>query len=199
MAENVPPKKNMCMTVIRKSVTTLIHDNQEEDAQPLADLLAHDLVTAKRVYRMRNRERQAVRGTNAISKALHVTEPHDQTVNADKHALYTSPQRLRKPWTDAQNVEINAVFSEEIQKKVITIDIVREKLSLISFEKNDKQIYDKLRTIIRMNTFLPDIAQLPHEVETLSEKINRIAPTPENAENLPTTDKEVHTVLVSGM
>jgi integrase len=52
--ESLPPKRNVTTTVIRKSITTLVHDQRADQAQPVADLLAHSLETAKKVYRQRD-------------------------------------------------------------------------------------------------------------------------------------------------
>ena len=45
-------ERNLCTNIIRKSVTALVHDHEDQQIQqPVADLLAHDLNTAKKIYR----------------------------------------------------------------------------------------------------------------------------------------------------
>ena len=65
-----PPKKKMGATVIRRSVTTLIHKNDPENAQVVADLLAHSVTTARKTYRRKQMQERAVLATNAISRVL---------------------------------------------------------------------------------------------------------------------------------
>ena len=60
--DNEPLEKYLCTTFIRKSVTTLVQDNQVQDEQPLAYLSAHDLSTAKTYYQTGNREKTTDKG-----------------------------------------------------------------------------------------------------------------------------------------
>ena len=181
--ENVPPKKNICTTVIRKSVTTLVHDQQEKDIQPLADLLAHNLQTAKNVYRMRNREKQAITGSAAISNVLHgsSTEPtKSREVSYSEPgpiATTTKSPRLRLPWTTEEEEEVKNVFADEITNKEVSQANVRSKMAkLIICQRYEKQVYDKIRTIICLNRY--DCAmELPTEEETLSDRIGRLKST----------------------
>ena len=175
--ENPPPKKNLCTTVIRKSVTTLVHDQEEQHAQPVADLLAHSLQTAKNVYRTRNREKQAIIGSAIISKVFDGT-PTD--ICQPDTAISKSPAnlRLRTPWTGEEELEVKRVFADLIKNQKITLDDVRNNLpKLTACRKNEKQVYDKIRTIIQFDNFDANM-MLPVEEESLSDKIQRLEAVP---------------------
>lgn len=124
------PKGNISTTVIRKSVTTLIHDNQRNDIEPVADLLSHSVTTAKKSYRYKDRERQAVVGATAIRKAVGSGERESKSVK----------------WTKAQEGTVLQYFEKEIASCSITINEVREKLPMLAIDKTEKQTYDKIRS-----------------------------------------------------
>ena len=169
--DNEPPKKNLCTTVIRKSVTTLVQDNQVQDEQPLADLLAHDLTTAKKYYRMRDRERQAIKGSRAIEQVFHPAKLPE----ASSAIGEATPLRLRKTWAEQEEKEVRSAFEEEISQKQISMDNVRQKLPILNLAKDEKQVYDKVRALIKIDTKANQEAQvLPEEEETLSDKIGRL-------------------------
>jgi len=65
-----PPKKKVGATVVRRSVTTLVHQNDRENVQNVADLLARSVTTASKTYRRKQMRERASLATNAISKAL---------------------------------------------------------------------------------------------------------------------------------
>jgi len=68
--EKEPPKKKGA-TVFRRSVTTLIHQNDRENIQNVADLLAHSTTTAAKTYRRKQLNINATAGAAAINKAFH--------------------------------------------------------------------------------------------------------------------------------
>ncbi|XP_057316640.1 uncharacterized protein LOC130657652 isoform X2 [Hydractinia symbiolongicarpus] len=78
------PKGNINTTIIRKSITTRVHDQQPDNAQPVADLLAHSLSTAKKVYRLREREKQAVAGINVINSVFARPKPESTPSKPNK-------------------------------------------------------------------------------------------------------------------
>ena len=76
-----PPKKNMCGNVIRKSMTTLVHQKRPGDKQAVADLLAHNIKTAEDIYRQKQMMNQAVRAAEAIKS---VTRCNDSEASCSR-------------------------------------------------------------------------------------------------------------------
>lgn len=62
-------KVNMSTTLIRKSVTTAVHDEDHENAQPVADLLAHSLTTASKIYRVKKQTKTSKNSTCRDTKS----------------------------------------------------------------------------------------------------------------------------------
>ena len=107
--DKAPPKKNLCTTVICKSVTTLVHEYDESNAQPVADLLGHNLGTAKKIYRIRNREKQALKGSSAIANAWYNSGSQSATLEGMSPPLVSqSPEshKLRQPWSSEEVEEV---------------------------------------------------------------------------------------------
>ena len=170
--DNAPPKKNICTTVIRKSVTTLVHDKFEHNAQPVADLLAHDLQTAKKIYRVKNREKQAVSGSRAIAQAWQL--PSMAETHGD-YAVPYDPILLRQAWKPKEEEQLREIFSDIIKSKAVTMNDVKEGISETDFGKTHKQVYDKLRALINISIKSDDTTiTLPMEKETLAERVGRI-------------------------
>ncbi|XP_057305349.1 uncharacterized protein LOC130642277 [Hydractinia symbiolongicarpus] len=127
------PKGNINTTIIRKSITTRVHDQQPDNAQPVADLLAHSLSTAKKVYRLREREKQAVAGINVINSVFERPRPN------------STPSKPNK-WSKDEEAKVLQYFEKEIAAQYINISRIREKLPLLDISKSEKQIYDKIRS-----------------------------------------------------
>ena len=156
--ENIPPKRNISSTIIRKSATTLVHDKfTEESQQPVADLLAHNLSTAKKYYRLKDRLKQAITGTRVISQVFKPTE---------------IPVRLRDAWSPEDESAVESIFKDDISKKEIHMDSVRSKMEKTNVTKTVRQVYDKVRNIIRQAE--EGILALPDEEETLAQRVTRM-------------------------
>ena len=168
--DNAPPKKNICTTVIRKSVTTLVHDKYEHNAQPVADLVAQ---TAKKIYRIKNREKQAVSaGSRAVTQAWQLPSMAEMQ---DDSAVPSDPILLRQPWKPKEEEQLREIFSDIIKSKAVTMKDVREGISETHFGKTHKQVYDKLRALIIIAIKSDDTTMtLPMEKETLAERVGRI-------------------------
>ena len=157
--ENNPPKKKLCTTVIQKSVTSLVHDQYKEKAQPVTDLLAHSLTTAGKSYRLRDRQRQAVVGTEAISTIMN--NPIEKGKNIE--------------WNCEDEEFLRELFEEELKSREISIVNVREKFVHVQSSlpnRSEKQIIDKLRSMIlheNTNMNLPT-----DEPETYKQRVARL-------------------------
>ena len=135
-----PPKKNICANVIRRSVTSLVHDQQLEKALPVADLLAHSLTTAGKHYRRREMEKQASVGSKVIHDVLHFK----------KRELSSESSTLRRAWSEDELSTMKELFKDSLEAGDILLETVREKASSLNFKgRTEKQVYDKLRSIIR--------------------------------------------------
>ena len=63
-----PPIKNLCCNIIRKSTSTGIRERTLGGNQKVADLMAHDMVTAKKHYYIREQEKNAQKGSEIVRK-----------------------------------------------------------------------------------------------------------------------------------
>ena len=153
--DSVPPHKNVGTTVIRKSVTTLVHDQLADKAQHVADLLTHNLETAKQHYRIKNRQQQALKGAAAIDEVM---------------------RRKITAWKEGEVHMLCRVFGDVLAKKSVTMDQVREKMPFMNLVKTDKQVYDKLRKLVEQNEQSSSAVEPPVYQETLEDRIHRIVP-----------------------
>lgn len=129
--DNPPPKKNIGTTVIRKSVTSLVHEHHVDEALPVADLLAHSLTTAGKHYRRKKMEKQATIAVKTIQKVFHGNNENST---------------LRRAWSDKEVSILNESFPDE----KVSLELIRERWSNLKLEgRTVKQVYDKLRNMNR--------------------------------------------------
>ena len=111
---NMPPKRNVCTNIFRKSITTMIHDqDNEEIREPVAGLMAHSVKTASMIYRMRDQEKQAIKGSDAISEIV-AKSKHD-----------------RREWEEEEVEKLKNTY--DIQNS-ITMAQIKEKYHLLDLD-----------------------------------------------------------------
>jgi len=129
--ENGPPiKKNISANIFRKSGSTLIAEKNPEKSLSVASLLTHSETMSKKKYRLFNKEKLAIEGTKALQENF---------------------LKVRFSWQPEHEIELKSIFKEAIAAQSITLDMVRaEKENFDSLkELSDRQIFDKLRSLIR--------------------------------------------------
>ena len=85
-------------------------------------MLAHDLQIGKKVYHIKNCEKQAVSGSRAIAQALQLPSTAD---TQDDSSVPSDPILLRQPLKPEEEEQLREMFSDVIKSKVVTMNDVR--------------------------------------------------------------------------
>ena len=135
---------NVSATGIRKAAVSIVHTTKDKLAGNLADMMAHDITTARKHYRLVKKKKVAAETSQEWSKLIRTENPNvaeekletdkdkdplsecnDENQNTSAHDL---PIKTKMPFTQEQLYEIRRVFKFEIVTKTITMDTVRSKI-----------------------------------------------------------------------
>ena len=94
---------------MRKSASTYTIKNCPSKSASVASLQTHSERTAEKYYRLINKEEVAVIGRNALKD------------------LYGARNEGEAMWPHNVQAEVMSLFKQEIGKKFITMDVVRQK------------------------------------------------------------------------
>ena len=178
-------------TLFRKSAVSEVHTNNEsnEARGNLADLMAHNLETARKYYRLQEKSKSSVQASRNLRQAMRGTSgaegSNDQpkcvptsnpslTVSDDDHS-----KTSRGSWTYEIKALLREVFKNEIEKEAISMETVKNKMSDHPQLKGQdpKKVLDKVRAEWRFRKLPPpqptSVPDLPTEKETLQERVQR--------------------------
>lgn len=171
-------------TLFRKSAVSSMHslDESNEARENLADLMAHNLSTAKKYYRLQEKSKSSVSASKQLrqimrreadseksssSNQFEVETPkvlegkqfsNSESCDAfdDSSNLSTPVERApgKVPWNKDKEFAVENLFKEEIQNQSVSMEIIRAKISANDFLKNEdpKRILDKVRSKWRFPT-----------------------------------------------
>ena len=143
--DNKPPvKKNISSNIFRKSGSTIIEDQAPEGARYVASLLTHSEATSMKHYRLTEKEKFALKGTEVLAKIFSKRKVEFSDVAPP-------PKMQRLIWTDDLVEEMKDIFSSNIIAKKISMENVRDAQSSneILSELKERQILDKVRSFWR--------------------------------------------------
>ena len=132
--------RNLSCNIIRKSVTTANREENVGEPQEVADLMAHSLETAGKVYHMREKMKTAAKATATIKNHF---DKRKRTAETNE----TSPEPVkneRKRWCSDEITIIKTTFNNEIRSGNIRYQQVKEKCSSINVNASPQQIYQKV-------------------------------------------------------
>ena len=176
-------------TLFRKSAVSEVHTNNEsnEARGNLADLMAHNLETARKYYRLQEKSKSSVQASRNLRQAMRGTSgaegSNDQPkcVPTSNSSLTVSDDDQSKTSRDSWTYEIKGllreVFKNEIEKEAVSME--KNKMSNHPQLKGQdpKKVLDKVRTEWRFRKLPPpqptSVPDLPTEKETLQERVQR--------------------------
>ena len=123
-----------------ESVTTANREENVGEPQQVADLMAHSLETAGKVYHMREKMKTAAKATATIKNHF---DKRKRTAETNE----TSPEPVkneRKRWCSDEITIIKTTFNNEIRSGNIRYQQVKEKCSSINVNASPQQIYQKV-------------------------------------------------------
>jgi site-specific recombinase XerD len=130
-------------TSFRKAAVTRVHSDQPNLSGKLAALMAHNEATAKKYYRLTEKSKESVEVSKQLGKLMRsndVTESgplsdsevgKEGMVPQSSAGDHSSLPNLAKqgsektPWSNEDAQKISEVFKDEISKKTISLDTVR--------------------------------------------------------------------------
>ena len=173
-------------TLIRKSAVTAVHTNHQDMKGQLADLMAHKESTAQRYYKLQEKQQSCIKAAShlpaimrAANKASKEVTP-TTTVNEENPISTKGTKEGQTKWNKQEIEAIRELFHEEINKKSVTMEVVREKLKGHPTLSNEdaKKVCDRVRSEWRgihseSRLECAGAAELPTEEDTLSDKMGR--------------------------
>lgn len=178
---------NPSSTLLRKSAVSRVHtaSPSNEARGNLADLMAHNLQTATKYYRLQEKSKSSVQASKQLRNIMreHLDQP-DKTARPNSPPASSSPsasaavvpKTSRTPWDEDREALIKTVFKNEIEHEAITLETVKTKISDHPQlrEEDPKRVLDKVRAQWRFTKSSPPEPQrLPSEVETLEQRVER--------------------------
>jgi len=135
--------KNLNCNILRKSTVTAAREHSLGRKQDIADTMSHSTTTADAIYHLRDREKTASAGAEAIRSHFLRTPTK----------IISSPETARSPRVDWEIKDIEflrKLFAPDIADGYITMARIKEtRLNWVSIKNtSERQIYDKVRNLI---------------------------------------------------
>ena len=196
---------NPSSTLLRKSAVSQVHtaSDSNEARENLADLMAHNLQTANKYYRLQEKSKSSVQAYKQLRNIMRQQSDNpDQTLKAKPNSISVSlspsaseavvPKTSKRSWKEDKEALIKAVFKDEIEREAITLATVKAKISDQPQlrEEDPKRVMDKVRAQWRFSkASSPEPQCLPSEVETLEQRVERVfhAESETSSEIIPPT------------
>ena len=138
---------NPSSTLLRKSAVSRVHSASEsnEARGNLADLMAHNLQTATKYYRLQEKTKSSVQVSKQLRSVMR--EQLDQTGRPNSPPVASEAvvlNTLRTSWDEDLEVLIKTVFKNEIEYQEVTMETVKNKISDHPQlrEENPKRVLD---------------------------------------------------------
>lgn len=186
-------------TLFRKSAVSTVHSCSEsnEARGNLADLMAHNVSTATRFYRLQEKSKSSVKASKHLRQVMREEDESPSISTVDEG------EASKCSWSKDQEMIIRDLFKEEINEKQVKIAMVREKIADNPQLKDEdlKKILDKIRGMWRYSSSThSEPVNLPDEQETLEQRVERSFDVEKNPWEISTTTTEasgVHNLFSS--
>ena len=176
-------------TLFRKSAVSSVHSHSEsnETRGNLADLMAHNVSTATRFYRLQEKSKSSVKASKHLRQVMRGEDesPSISTVDEGEASKWS--------WSKDQEMIIRDLFKEEINEKSVKIATVREKIAdnMQLKDEDPKKVLDKIRGMWRYSSSTQsELVNLPDEQETLEQRVERSLDVEKNTWEISTTTTE---------
>lgn len=177
-------------TLIQKSAVSGVHNSSDSEPQQsdLADLMAHNVGTARKYYKLQEKSRSSVKASRQLRSVMSGEKQQMESSDPKAHSAEDCQSKTSKvTWTAEKETVIRTLFQEEIESKAVTIETVKAKISRHADRKDEepKRVLDKVRSQWRYGKRSPEeTADLPSEQETLEERVQRCLEEDENTSEI---------------
>ena len=130
--EHPPPvKKNGTANIFRKSGSTATEEVQGDEVMYVDSLLCHSRRTARKHYRLTQREKNAITGTKVLEEVF--------------------SRKIKKEWDRKKPNELETIFIQNLEPQKVTVEDVRGQSSQFKelIGHQEKKILDKIRSYWR--------------------------------------------------
>lgn len=180
-------------TILRKSAVSGVHSTTDsnETHSDLADLMAHNVSTARHYYKLNEKSKSSVKASRQLRCVM---RGENQQKESDPKGLpvVSSPQKCQSKtskgsWSPGKETLVRDVFEKEIAQKSVSLEIVKSKISKLPELQNEspKRVLDKVRSQWRYekNT-AAEPSDLPSEQESVEQRVQRILDDKENSSDV---------------
>lgn len=122
-------------TILRKSAVSGVHctTDSSETHSDLADLMAHDVATARHYYKLNEKSKSSVKASRQLRCVMR-GEKQQKESDPEGISVVPSPEECQSKtskvsWSPAKENLVRAVFQEEIAQQSVSLEIVRSKIS----------------------------------------------------------------------
>lgn len=178
-------------TILRKSAVSGVHSTTDRDGSEthsdLADLMAHNVGTARHYYKLNEKSKSSVKASRQLRCVM---RGENEQKESDRKGLpvISSPEKCKSKtskgsWSPAKETLVRDVFEKEIAQQSVSLEIVKSKISKLPELQNEspKRVLDKVRSQWRYekNT-AAEPSDLPSGEESVEQRVQRILDDKEN-------------------
>ena len=177
-------------TLLRKSAVSGLHkttDSNEKQGN-LADLMAHNVETARKYYRLQEKSKSSVEASRQLRSVMRGEKQQKEIHDSEAQSVLSTGEdghsKISKlSWDAEKEAVLQTLFQEEISQKAVNLETVRSKISgqpdLMTVDP--KRVLDKVRSMWRYGKQpSTEPANLPSEQETLEQRVQRSLEEVEN-------------------
>ena len=168
----------------------------------LADLMAHNVSTAQKYYKLQEKSMSSVKASKQLRDVMRGVSPVAESIEQESTSIKDECHSVvsKQSWTAEKESLVKTLFAEAIENKVITLEVVKAKISNHPDLKadNPKKVLDKVRSLWRYKMPQTDEpAVLPTEEESAQQRIERLVDGVETSSDIipPTMSSGIRNVL----
>ena len=191
-------------TILRKSAVSKVHNvaSGSEEHNDLANLMAHDVATARKYYRLQEKAKSSVKASRKLRTVMREQpqkkishDPEKESEDNESCSKISAKEECQSKaskatWTAERKAVLRTVFQEEINQKEVTLQAVRSKIANHAELKDEdpKRVLDKVRSEWRYSKqSSTENVTPPSEQETLQQRVQRSLEEDGNSEIIPPT------------
>lgn len=195
-------------TILRKSAVSGVHSTTDssETHSDLADLMAHNVGTARHYYKLNEKSKSSVKASRQLRCVMR-GEKQQRESDPDGLLVVSTPEECQSKkskvsWSPTKVTLVQAVFEAEIAQQSVSLETVKSKISSLPELQNvsPKRVLDKVRSQWRYEKEITtEPLDLPSEQETVEQRVQRILDDPDNISDVipPTVTSSMKNVFTS--
>ena len=195
-------------TILRKSAVSGVHSTTDssETHSDLADLMAHNVGTARHYYKLNEKSKSSVKSSRQLRCVMR-GEKQQKESDPEGLPVVSTPEECQSKkskvsWSPTKVTLVRAVFEAEIAQQSVSLETVKSKISSLPELQNvsPKRVLDKVRSQWRYEKeTTTEPLDLPSEQETVEQRVQRILEDQDNTSDVipPTVTSSMKNVFTS--